>query len=120
MTPILMELVRLLVPVILGGGLLGAYVSYYTARQKVPRQADSLIVSGAETAVATLERSLAAETRRADRAERLAASLEEAIERKDARINALEARLDTMQAMLDDARSELHAIIAMPDKEFPT
>ena len=115
-----MELARLLIPVILGGGLIGAYVTYYTARQKVPREADSLIVSGAETAVSTLERSLAAETRRADRAEARAASLEEAIERKDARINALEARLDTMQAMLDDARSELHAIIAMPDREVPS
>lgn len=95
---------------LLGGGFITALVALYTAKRKVPIERDNLIVSGAETAVLSLERTLAAETRRADRAEAKVASLEDALARKDARIEALEARLDEFQSHLDLARAELHAI----------
>lgn len=105
------DLLALIIPGILSGGAVGAAVSVYTAKKKVPAERDSLIVTGAETAVTTLERTLAAETRRADRAEAKVASLEEVLARKDARIEALERRLDALQNALDEARDELHNII---------
>lgn len=105
------EILTLIVPGLIGGGLIGALVSVYTARHKVPAEVDSLIVTGAETAVTTLERTLAAETRRADRAEAHSAELEAALLRKDERIERLEARLDALQGALDDARDELHRIL---------
>jgi predicted RNase H-like nuclease (RuvC/YqgF family) len=103
-----------LLSIILGGGFIGALVALYTARKKVPVERDNLIVSGAETAVLSLERTLAAETRRADRAEAKVATLEDALARKDRRIEALEKRLDDFQAALDLARAELHAIRTAP------
>lgn len=103
-----------LLSVVLGGGFVTACVALYTARRKVPVERDNLIVSGAETAVLSLERTLAAETRRADRAEAKVASLEEALARKDRRIEALEKRLDDFQTALDMAREELHAIRTAP------
>jgi predicted RNase H-like nuclease (RuvC/YqgF family) len=99
-----------LIGILLSGGFVGALVALYSARKKVPVERDNLIVSGAETAVVSLERTLAAETRRADRAEAKVSSLEDALARKDARIEALEQRLDGLQRVLDHARAELHAI----------
>lgn len=106
------ELLTLIISGILSGGIIGAGVSVYTARRKVPAERDSLIVTGAETAVSTLERTLAAETRRAERAEKRVGELEEALTRKDARIEALEARLDDLQQALNEAREELHRILS--------
>lgn len=111
---------------LLGGGGTAALVSVYSARKKVPAERDSIVVTGAETAVLTLEKTLAAETRRADRAEaqlvertaeverkdRQLAMKDSQIARKDERIANLEARLDRLQELLDEARDELHAIIA--------
>ena len=105
-TPVIVALLTTL----LGGGFLGALVALYTARKKVPVERDNIIVSGAETAVSTLERAVAQEARRADRAEAKVLDLEKALARKDARIEALERRLDDFQSALDAARAELHAI----------
>lgn len=113
----LTELLRLVVPVLLSGSLIASLVAVYTARRKVPAETDSLIVTGAETAVATLERSLAAETRRADRAEARVRDLDDALLRKDERIERLEGRLDALQRALDDARAELHRILTEPLEE---
>lgn len=96
---------------ILGGGGLASVGSLYLARKRAPADVESVVVQTAETAVLTLERSLQAETRRADRAEAEAGELRIRLDEKDERIAALEKRLDTLQAALDDARDELHAII---------
>ncbi len=99
---------------VMGGGFIGAAVSVDTAKKKVPVERDSIIVTGAETAVVALEKTLAAETKRADRAEATVAVRDEQLNRKDARIAALEERLDQLQAALDAARDELHAILTQP------
>lgn len=99
-----------LLTAILGGGFITALVALYTAKRKVPVERDNLIVSGAETAVLSIERTLAAETRRADRAEAALADRDRIIATKDARIEALEKRLDDFQRALDATRAELHAI----------
>lgn len=99
---------------VMGGGFIGAGVAVYTARKKVPAEVDSIIVSGAETAVVSLERTLAAETRRADRAEATVAARDARIAALEARTEALESRLDTIQRALDDARAELHRITQNP------
>ncbi len=96
---------------VMGGGFLGALGALWTAKKKVPAERDSIIVTGAETAVLSLERTLAAETKRADRAEAVVAKKDEALARKDARIEALERKLDALQAALDAAREELHSIL---------
>lgn len=101
---------------VMSGGFIGALVSIYTARRKVPAERDSIIVSGAETAVLSLERTLAAETRRADRAESVIVDCNEALARRDARIEALESRLDGLQKLLDEARAELHAILTTSEQ----
>lgn len=90
---------------VLSGGLLGSLATVYTARQKAPAERDSITVTGAETAVRSLERSLAAETVRADRAEA-------AVLVRDQRIEAMQVRLDGLQSALDEVRAELHAIIS--------
>lgn len=99
---------------VMSGGFIAAAVSVYTARKKVPAERDSLIVAGAETAVVSLERTLNAETRRADRAEAMVLVRDEQLARKDARITALEGRLDILQSHLDAARQELHDILTQP------
>ncbi len=93
----------LLLPVviaILGGGGLVGFLSWLIARKKAPAEVDSIVVQSAETAALSLQKSLIAETNRADRL-----ALE--IERKDKRIAALEARIESMQRLLDDMRTEL-------------
>lgn len=105
-----MELLVAVVTGILSGGLLTAGVSLYRARQTVPVERNNLVVSGAEAAVLSLERSLAAETRRADRAERAVVDRDEVIAAKERRIEALERRIDEVQTALDAVRAELHQI----------
>lgn len=98
----------------MSGGFLGTILSIYKARQSGPAERDSIIVAGAERSVLSLERSLNAETQRADRAEAALGKSDEALLRKDARIVALETRLDALQAALDAARDELHTILSIP------
>lgn len=103
-----------LLGILMGGGLIAACVSWYVAKSKTPAEVDSIIVAGAESAVVTIEKTLAAETRRADRAEAREAVLLQRIADKEARIEALEHKLDALQNALDDARKELHSIITAP------
>lgn len=109
------NLISLIVSGVLGGGLIGALVTVYTAKKKVPAERDSIVVSGAETAVLALERSLAAENRRAERAEAALKDRKAELDRKDERIAALELRLDQLQAALDAARDELHSILTQKE-----
>lgn len=95
-----LALLSTLVTVALSGGLVTAFSTIYAAKKKVPSERDSIIVNSAETAVLTLEKTLAAETRRADRAEQLLAS-------RDARIEALEAKLELLQSVLDEAKAQI-------------
>lgn len=95
---------------ILSGGFVGACVAVYRAKQTVPAERDNLVVSGAETAVLSLERSLAAETRRAERAEASLVMRDEVIAAKERRIEALERQLEKAQQLLDAVREELHEI----------
>lgn len=85
------------------GGLIGAGATAYTAKKKVPAEVDSIIVTGAETAVQSLQASLAAETARAERAEAQ-------VRERDARIDALEAKIDVLYTALDAVRDELIAL----------
>jgi chromosome segregation ATPase len=89
----------------LSGGLVLGVVQAYRAVKTAPSERDSLIVKGAETAVVALERSLAAETRRADRAEKQVAD-------RDAQLERLQERLEAMQVALDEVRRELHDLLA--------
>lgn len=95
---------------VLSGGLLASVVALYRARKTVPAERDNIVVQSAETAVLSLQRSLAAETRRADRAEAEMIRKDKVITEKERRIEELERRLDTVQQMLDDVRAELHQI----------
>lgn len=104
------NLLPIIISGVLGGGIFGAVATLYRAKKVVPAERDSFVVGGAETAVLSLEKSLAAETRRADRAEAAEARAQEIIAAKDRRIEALERRIDDMQAMLDSLRVELHNI----------
>lgn len=87
----------------IASGGVGAAVHWWTARKKTPAEVDNIIVNGAETTVQAALAVAAAESARADRAER------QVLER-DQRIAALEARLDALQQALDAAYEELHAI----------
>lgn len=97
-------LVLAIVPALMSGGLVGAIMSFHSARKKLPVEIDSIIVTGAEAAVASLARSLEAETRRADRAE-----LEN--RRLECQIEGLRSRLDLLQTSLDLAREEIATIL---------
>ena len=96
----------LLLPILLallGGGSVIGFLTWTIARRKAPAEVDAIVVQSAETAALSLQKSLAAETARADR-------LQADNDRKDARIATLEAKIETMQKMLDDMRTELHAL----------
>lgn len=93
-----------LVTGVMSGGLLFAGAAVYKARKTAPAERDNIIVQGAETAVIALERSLAAETRRADRAEAQVAE-------RDAKLTLLQERLESVQAALDEVRHELHELL---------
>lgn len=110
-----------LASMVLSGGGVGAAVSLWSAKKKVPVERDSIAVGGAETAVLALERSLMAETRRADRAEAEVVRLQGVVSDRDQRIHALEGRLDIVQQSLDAVRDELHQLAAQarePVKEI--
>lgn len=107
-------LLAAIISALMSGGFVASIVAFYTAKRKVPVEVDSIIVSGAESAVLTIEKTLAAETRRADRAEAREGVLLQRIADKEARIEALEHKLDALQNALDDARQELHSIITAP------
>lgn len=104
------DAIHVLISTIASGGLVGALVSWYAAKKKVPVERDSIIVTGATSAVTALQAVVEAESKRADRAEARVAELEAQLHRKDERIEALEFRLDIMQAALDEAREELRSI----------
>lgn len=104
------ELLPVIVSGLLGGGLFGAIATLYRAKKTAPAERDNFVVGGAETAVLSLEKSLAAETRRAERAEAAEARAQEIIAAKDARIDLLERKIDDMQRTLDQMRTELHEI----------
>lgn len=93
---------------LLGGGLITAFTGIYTARKKAPVERDSIIVTGAETAVLALEKTLAAETRRADRAEGEAARYRD-------QVRAMEDKLNALQDALDATRAELTALLHSTD-----
>ncbi|GAA2037291.1 hypothetical protein GCM10009740_31300 [Terrabacter terrae] len=104
------ELLPAIVTGLLGGGFITGGVAIYRARKTAGPERDSIVVGGAETAVLSLEKSLAAETKRADRAEAALVERDRQLAAKDARIAALEKRIDTLQAALDSMRAELHQI----------
>lgn len=105
------DILAAVVTAVLSGGIFAGVASLYNARKKAPAERDSVIVRGAEKAVLTLQATLAAETKRADRAEAALVAEQVRITEKDARIAALETKLDALQAALDAARDELHEII---------
>ena len=103
-------LLPLLVSGLLSGGAITGGVAIYKARKTTGPERDSIVVGGAETAVLSLEKSLAAETKRADRAEAALIERDRQLAAKDARIADLEKRIDSMQASLESLRTELHEI----------
>jgi chromosome segregation ATPase len=98
------EALPTLASAVMSGGLVFAGTALYKARKTAPAERDNIIVQGAETAVIALERSLAAETRRADRAEKQVAD-------RDAQLERLQERLEAMQVALDEVRRELHDLL---------
>lgn len=92
---------------VMSGGIIGALTTLWVAWKKTPVERDSIIVGGAETAVLALEKSLAAEIRRADRAEAREAQ-------KDAQLERMREQLEAAQATLDQVRAELHELLKKP------
>lgn len=109
------NLLTVVLAAILSGGGLTALVSAYRARKTAEPEANSIIASGAESVVLSMEKVVLAERDRADRAEHRADELETALAHKDARIERLEARLDELQEALNRARDELHKLITADD-----
>lgn len=114
-----LELVAWLVSILLGGGLIGSGATAYNVKKKAPVERDSIIVSGAETAVVTMDKALTRATADHERdVARLDACLaderaenerlRQEITRKDNRIESLERRVDDLQRVLDAVREELH------------
>lgn len=95
---------------ILGSGGIATVLAWLVARKKAPAEKDSIVVQSAETAALALQKSLAAETARADRETQRADRLQAEVERKDKRITLLETRLDAMQSTLDEMRRELESL----------
>ena len=98
------------VSILLGGGGIASLFAWLLARKKAPAEKDSIVVQSAETAALSLQKSLAAETARADRESARADKLQADNERKDKRIATLETRLDAMQTTLDEMRRELESL----------
>lgn len=103
-----------LVPLLLGGGLLGALATLLTSRAvagktraeaagvaaKTPAEVDSIVVQGAEAAVLTMRSALESATARI-------AELEADRARDRQRIADLESRLDELRAKVDRAERAL-------------
>jgi len=88
---------------VLGGGLITAMREVWTARKTVPAERDSVVATGAETAVSSLMVSLKAETARANRAE---AERDHLLER----VGELESQLKIAQGALDEANRQMSEI----------
>ena len=95
---------------ILGSGGLGAVLVYLVQRRKAPAEVDSIIVTGAESAVLSLQRANEAAVARAVAAEEQLAASHAREARKDERIESLERQLDRIQAMLNAARDEVASL----------
>jgi len=95
---------------VLGSGGFAAILTFVIARRKAPAEVDSIIVTGAESAVLSLQKAVEAATLRATTAETQLAASHERERRKDERIELLEQRLDRVQNILDDVRAELAAV----------
>lgn len=111
MSPTTTSILIAIVTGVMGGGLITAGVSLYRAKKTATAERDNIIVTGAETAVLALQKTLTAETARADRAEKKNEELREEMRQKEQRIAQLENKLDTIQSALDEARDELHAFV---------
>lgn len=103
----------ILMPLLLGGGLITALVTLYRARRHVPVERDSIIVTGAQGAVLALEKSLQAETARADRAEKEAERLRSEKEHLLEQIDTLKKTLDDVQEQLEEVRRRV--VETLPD-----
>lgn len=107
----------ILLTALLSGGVGTGLTAVWRARKTVPAERDNLIVGSAQTALLSMKDSLAAESTRADRAEKALRDRDRQIATKDARIEALERSLDAMQdrlagqmEQLEKLRLELHEI----------
>lgn len=87
------EAVRLVVPFILGGGLVSAAKTLYQARA----DKSSIEVGGAREAVITMGLALKAQTERAEAAEA-------ALDRMESRCQQLRLQLDALEAEVRDYR----------------
>lgn len=110
-------LLEVIIAILGGGSLVAAVLTYVIAKRKAPAEVDSIVVSGAESAVLSLQRAVDVERGLRERAERENAHLrDELAERdrrlreRDRRITALEAQLDKCQQTLQDARDQIHAL----------
>lgn len=104
------DLVPLLLPLLLGGGLITALVTLYRAKKTVPVERDSIIVTGAQGAVLALEKSLQAETARADRCSAEVEELRKDLADLERKLNNAQGTILALQATLDDMRQQMSAI----------
>lgn len=100
----LSTVISILMPALLGGGLITALATLYKTRRTVPVERDSIIVTGAQGAVLSLETALRHETARADRAERESERLRAEKEHLLAKIEEMQAKITALQDDLGDLR----------------
>lgn len=104
------DLVPALVTGILGLGGGGAGVSLWVAKKKTPVEVDNLSISGATSAVVALNTALAAETKRADRAERENVQLRARLAEAEQKLSAAEAKLAEAHLQLAEVSGSLAEI----------
>jgi uncharacterized protein YlxW (UPF0749 family) len=95
---------------LLGGGLLTALTTLYRARRTVTVERDSIIVTGAHGAVLALEKSLHAESARADREAADNVRLRTEIFSLEAKMDAMQDTIAGLQNALDEMRSHLSTV----------
>lgn len=85
----------------------GGLVAWWRAKKTVPAERDNIIVTGAETAVQSLERSLQAETARADRLEKENSDLRRSLDDLERELNDVREQLMTALRGASEAQQRL-------------
>lgn len=106
-----------LVVALLGGGFIGAVVSAWRARKVVPAERDTIIATGAESAVQSLQRALEVSDRRVDELETENTELRESMKTLQAELNEVRQQLVTALRGANDAQQKLAALQARYDSK---
>jgi len=104
-------IIATVVAAVMGGGGIGAVISAWRARKVVPAERDSIIVTGAESAVESLQKALEQSDKRVAALEQENATLRATVEQLRRDVEAAQASVRDLTTSLATTKAELDRLL---------